>query len=349
MTRPSTPSDTIRLTGITATGYHGVFDFEKREGQIFTVDAELSLDFRAAGRSDSLGDTVSYVGIAELIEAGIKGDPFDLIEALADHLARDILRTDDRLMGAEITVHKPQAPLTQSFSDVAVVARRTRADLEPSGGTERLVDPESRVDPDQAPSQEVDAVLALGSNLGDSAATLGSAVAALNESEAVRVVARSPLALTAPVGGPEGQPDFLNQVIQVATRLSPHGLLELTQQVEQAHHRARGAENGEVRWGPRTLDIDIITYAGSQVSTPVLQIPHPRAAQRGFVLVPWSWMDPQATLEGHLVADLAATAADAADVRRADAADVRRADAADVPDAANVREAAVERETGSRS
>jgi len=343
MTRPSTPSDTIRLTGITATGYHGVFDFEKREGQIFTVDAELSLDFRAAGRSDSLGDTVSYVGIAELIEAGIKGDPFDLIEALADHLARDILRTDDRLMGAEITVHKPQAPLTQSFSDVAVVARRTRADLESSGGHGWLVDPESRVDPDQAPSQEVHAVLALGSNLGGSAATLGSAVAALNESEAVRVVARSPLALTAPVGGPEGQPDFLNQVIQVATRLSPHGLLELTQQVEQAHHRARGAENGEIRWGPRTLDIDIITYAGSQVSTPVLQIPHPRAAQRGFVLVPWSWMDPQATLEGHLVADLAATAADAADVRRADAADVRRADAADV------REAAVERETGARS
>lgn len=300
-------SDTIRLTGLTATGRHGVFDFEKREGQPFRVDTELTLDLRAAGRSDQLKDTVSYVEIAELIEAAITGEPFDLIEALADHLAREILRSDARLLAAEVTVHKPQAPLSQSFQDVSVTARRTRADLHPGPGQEVS----------EISGAEVRAVLALGSNLGDSAATLDSAVASLRSHGELRLIAASPLARTRPVGGPEDQPDFLNQVIEIATTLSPQGLLALTQQVEAEHHRARGAENGEIRWGPRTLDIDIITYADAHVSTDSLQIPHPRAAQRGFVLVPWMWMDPQASLDGIPVAQLAAQAADSATVERA--------------------------------
>ncbi|WP_218220929.1 2-amino-4-hydroxy-6-hydroxymethyldihydropteridine diphosphokinase [Nesterenkonia sp. Act20] len=301
MSSRSDLSDTIRLTGLTATGHHGVFDFEKREGQPFRIDAELTLDFRAAGRSDELQDTVSYVEIAELIEAAITGEPFDLIEALADHLARQILRSDERLLAAEITVHKPQAPLAQSFQDVSVTARRTRSDLDsPAGGA------------------EVRAILALGSNLGDSAATLASAVTSLRSRAGLRVLAASPLARTRPVGGPQDQPDFLNQVIEIATTKSPQELLALTQQVEAEHHRARGAQNGEIRWGPRTLDIDIITYASARVSTPSLQIPHPRAAHRGFVLVPWMWMDPQATLDGASVAELAAQAADAATVELAE-------------------------------
>lgn len=301
-------SDTIRLTGLTATGYHGVFDFEKRAGQPFRVDAELSLDFRAAGPSDALRDTVSYVEIAELIEAAITGEPFDLIEALADHLAREILRSDERLLAAQITVHKPQAPLSQSFQDVSVTARRTRSDLDvqPDGEVTGISDAEVR------------AVLALGSNLGDSAATLASAVDSLQHDPGLRVLAASPVARTRPVGGPQDQPDFLNQVIEIATTRSPQELLVLTQQVEAEHHRARGAQNGEIRWGPRTLDIDIITYASARVSTPALQIPHPRAAQRGFVLVPWVWMDPQATLDGDSVAELAAQAADSATVELAE-------------------------------
>ncbi|MCH8563370.1 2-amino-4-hydroxy-6-hydroxymethyldihydropteridine diphosphokinase [Nesterenkonia sp. YGD6] len=299
MSSRSSSRDTIRLTGLTATGHHGVFDFEKREGQIFRVDAELTVDFRAAGRSDALADTVSYVEIAELIHAAITGEPFDLIEALADHLAREILAGDERLAAAEITVHKPQAPLTQTFQDVSVTARRDRADLVPG------------LDPDAAPAAEVTAVLALGSNLGESAVTLASAVAALDRVEQVRVLKQSPVAKTRPVGGPAGQPDFHNQVIEIATTLSPHALLGCTQQIEQEHHRARGAANGEIRWGPRTLDIDIITYGQAGISSVTLQVPHPRAAQRGFVLVPWTWMDPQAKLAGAPVAELARHAADA--------------------------------------
>ncbi|MGJ9406695.1 2-amino-4-hydroxy-6-hydroxymethyldihydropteridine diphosphokinase [Nesterenkonia aurantiaca] len=320
MSSRSSPRDTIRLTGLTATGHHGVFDFEKREGQIFRVDAELTLDLRAAGRSDALPDTVSYVEIAELIHAAITGEPFDLIEALADHLAREILATDQRLLAAEITVHKPQAPLAQTFEDVSVTARRDRSDLAAAEGhaTDAVsaAEPGPSLDPEAAPAGEVTAVLALGSNLGESAVTLASAVAALDRAEAVRVLRASPVARTSPVGGPAGQPDFHNQVLEVATTLSPHALLACTQAIEQDHHRARGVENGEVRWGPRTLDIDIITYGRARISSITLQVPHPRAGIRGFVLVPWTWMDPRAQLDGTPVAELARQAADAKSVER---------------------------------
>lgn len=314
MSSRSRPRDSIRLTGLTATGHHGVFDFEKREGQTFRVDVELTLDFRAAGRSDDLADTVSYVEIAELVQAGITGAPFDLIEALAEHLARAILRSDERIAATEVTVHKPQAPLPQSFQDVSVTARRDRADLLADPAADLAPDPAagqtSGQDPAGASGPEVTAVLALGSNLGESAVTLASAVTALEGTQRVRLLKQSPVARTSPVGGPADQPDFLNQVIEIATTLSPQELLRRTQAIEAEHHRARGAENGEIRWGPRTLDIDIISYGQERISSETLQVPHPRAAQRGFVLVPWTWMDPQAHLAGRPVAELARDTAD---------------------------------------
>ncbi|KUG59770.1 2-amino-4-hydroxy-6-hydroxymethyldihydropteridine diphosphokinase [Nesterenkonia jeotgali] len=314
MSSRSRPRDSIRLTGLTATGHHGVFDFEKREGQTFRVDVELTVDFRAAGRSDDLADTVSYVEIAELVQAGITGAPFDLIEALAEHLARAILRSDERIAATEVTVHKPQAPLPQSFQDVSVTARRDRADLLADPAAELAPNPAAGQTPGQdpagAPGPEVAAVLALGSNLGESAVTLASAVTALEGTQRVRVLKQSPVARTSPVGGPADQPDFLNQVIEIATTLSPQELLRRTQAIEAEHHRARGAENGEIRWGPRTLDIDIISYGQARISSETLQVPHPRAAQRGFVLVPWTWMDPQAHLAGRPVAELARDTAD---------------------------------------
>jgi 2-amino-4-hydroxy-6-hydroxymethyldihydropteridine diphosphokinase len=151
----------------------------------------------------------------------------------------------------------------------------------------------------------VRAVLALGSNLGESADTLTRAVAELADPENVRLVALSPVAKTRPVGGPEGQPDFLNLVMEVETELGPLELLHHCQSVENRHHRTR-----EVRWGPRTLDVDVIVYGDLELETEELTVPHPRAAERAFVLQPWAWMDPGAKLGGTPVAELAARAAD---------------------------------------
>ncbi|EMY34192.1 2-amino-4-hydroxy-6-hydroxymethyldihydropteridine pyrophosphokinase [Arthrobacter crystallopoietes BAB-32] len=151
----------------------------------------------------------------------------------------------------------------------------------------------------------VKAVLALGSNLGERSDTLSLAVADLVDSPRVRLCAVSPVVQTKPVGGPEDQPDFLNMVIEVETDFEPHELLAHCHAVEDKHHRTR-----EVRWGPRTLDIDIITYGDLSMDDGTLTIPHPRAHERAFVLQPWAWMDSHATLGGVPVGELAAAAGD---------------------------------------
>lgn len=150
----------------------------------------------------------------------------------------------------------------------------------------------------------VRSVLALGSNLGASNDTLLLAVADLVEPETVRLHAVSPVVRTKPVGGPE-QPDYLNMVIEVETSLGPYELLAHCQAVEAKHLRKR-----TVRWGPRTLDVDIITYGSWTSDDDVLTVPHPRASSRAFVLQPWAWMDAGAQLNGRPVSELAAEASD---------------------------------------
>ncbi|MGO4435042.1 2-amino-4-hydroxy-6-hydroxymethyldihydropteridine diphosphokinase [Paenarthrobacter sp. RAF9] len=157
------------------------------------------------------------------------------------------------------------------------------------------------------------AILALGSNLGERNDTLSTAVADLVDPPEVRLLGVSPVVQTKAVGGPEGQPDFLNMVMAVETTLTPLELLKHCHDVEQKHHRVR-----EVRWGPRTLDVDIIVFGDFVSEDPILTIPHPRAAERAFVLYPWSLLEPHAQLEGRSVAELAAVASDMPDIRRFD-------------------------------
>jgi 2-amino-4-hydroxy-6-hydroxymethyldihydropteridine diphosphokinase len=153
------------------------------------------------------------------------------------------------------------------------------------------------------------AVLALGSNLGERNDILSAAVADLVDPPEVRLLAISPIFQTKPVGGPAGQPDFLNMVIAVETTLLPLELLAHCQVIEQKHLRVRN-----VRWGPRTLDVDVISYGDVVSSDPDLTLPHPRAAERAFVLYPWSLIDPAAELNGERVGVLAAKASDFADL-----------------------------------
>ncbi len=139
-------------------------------------------------------------------------------------------------------------------------------------------------------------VLALGANLGDRVATLTAAVSDLGAVPGLSVTAVSDLVVTAPVGGPP-QPDYVNAVVLAATTLGPPSLLAATRAIEAAHGRERS-----VRWGPRTLDIDLIAYGSPgdadevTSSDPVLTLPHPRAHQRAFVLGPWAQVDPAARL-----------------------------------------------------
>ncbi|MGB7981772.1 MAG: 2-amino-4-hydroxy-6-hydroxymethyldihydropteridine diphosphokinase [Candidatus Nanopelagicales bacterium] len=135
------------------------------------------------------------------------------------------------------------------------------------------------------------AVLGLGANLGDARAALRSAIGALAAERDVFLIAVSGLWRTAAVGGPE-QPDYLNAVVVVDTTREPAGLLELAHQVEAAAGRVR-----DVRWGPRTLDVDVIAVEGVTSLAPDLTLPHPRAHERAFVLAPWAQLQPGADLE----------------------------------------------------
>ncbi|MGK2349833.1 2-amino-4-hydroxy-6-hydroxymethyldihydropteridine diphosphokinase [Actinomyces sp. W5033] len=170
------------------------------------------------------------------------------------------------------------------------------------------VEAPAAVDPlDLRPQTPAQVVLALGANVGKVVPTLRTAVRTLSSMEGLTVTTVAPLARTTAVTlpGAQPQPDYLNTVLLATTTMTPRELLEVCQDLEAAAGRVRTAP-----WGPRTLDIDLISFEGVTSDDPVLALPHPRAAERAFVLVPWSTADPFAELSGHSVAALAEAAPD---------------------------------------
>ena len=119
------PTDRLSVTGIEAFGHHGVFDHERRDGQVFRVDLVLGLDTTAAAVSDDLADTVDYGGLVGRVRTAVETDPVDLIETLAQRIA-EVCLTDERVQWTEVTVHKPHAPIDATFTDVALTISRRR-------------------------------------------------------------------------------------------------------------------------------------------------------------------------------------------------------------------------------
>ncbi|MEO5608588.1 MAG: 2-amino-4-hydroxy-6-hydroxymethyldihydropteridine diphosphokinase [Ornithinibacter sp.] len=288
--------DRIVLSGVRGRGHHGVFEHERRDGQDFVVDVSIAVDLAPAGASDDLADTVNYGEIGAAVLARIEGEPFDLIERLAEVIAADAL-SHPGVDEVTVTVHKPQAPVGVPFGDVTVTVTRRRAPLP--------------------------VVIALGANLPrgeqDPRESLAAAVLALRDDVGLSALRCSSVFDTDPVGGPD-QPTYVNAVVTALTAMSPGLLLATLHEVEARFGRTR-----EVRWGARTLDLDLIQYgdphAGSDVVSgrPHLVLPHPRAHERAFVLLPWLDVDPSALLrlDGVVVpvADLAA-GLDTSGVRR---------------------------------
>jgi 2-amino-4-hydroxy-6-hydroxymethyldihydropteridine diphosphokinase len=147
------------------------------------------------------------------------------------------------------------------------------------------------------------ALLGLGSNLGDRKAELDAAVSALTEAPGIVLRKVSRYHETAPVGGPEGQGDYLNAAAAVETTLEPLELLHVLQEIEHRAGRVR-----TVRWGPRTLDLDLLLFGDQVIATEELQVPHPRMAERLFVLAPLAEIAPGAVdpVTGRTIAELLA-------------------------------------------
>ncbi|MEC5184906.1 dihydroneopterin aldolase [Cryobacterium sp. MP_3.1] len=118
-------TDSITLTGLRITAHHGVFDFERENGQEFVIDVTVWLDFRAAAAGDDLSRTIHYGELAEEVADAVRRDPVDLIETLAERIA-DVVLAHDAAERVRVTVHKPQAPIEIPFADVSVQIERTR-------------------------------------------------------------------------------------------------------------------------------------------------------------------------------------------------------------------------------
>lgn len=278
----STPSpDRIEVTGVRGWGRHGVLPEETRLGQQFVADLVLHVDTAAAGRADALARTVNYAEVAAVAREEIEGEAVALVETLAERLAARVLTTVGHplVRRVEVTIHKPAAPVGLPVDDVRVRIVRTAA--------------------------PVDAVLAVGTNLGEREEHLARALDQLGAAPGVEVAWTSPVVETEPVGGVE-QDRFLNAVIGVRTSLAPFALLAVCHRLERDARRER-----LVRWGPRTLDVDVIAYGEIVLDDEELTLPHPRAHERAFVLEPWRRARPAAELPGHgAVAELAAAAPD---------------------------------------
>lgn len=262
-------ADTINLLGVRAFGHHGVLEVERREGQDFVVDVALEVDTSAAGASDDVADTVNYAEVGADIVAIIGGEPRNLIEAVAAEIADTLVARYPLVQQVTLTLHKPQAPVGVPFSDVSITLVRRR---------------------------DSPVVIAVGANLGDPESTVLRAFDDLAGIPGVWGVRPSPLFRTEPVGGP-AQGKYVNAVVLARTSLPPSSLLATLHGVEAEAGRTR-----TVRWGPRTLDLDLIQYGDPAAGTEVLsadealQLPHPRAHQRTFVLAPWAAVDPDAVL-----------------------------------------------------
>lgn len=266
-------TDRILLSGLRARGFHGVHPEEREQGQEFVVDLELEVPLRVAAATDDVRGTVHYGELAQAVVAAVERDPVDLIETVAERVARLAL-ADDRVERAVVTIHKPQAPVGVPFGDVAVRIERV---------AERLL-PRAHV------------VLALGGNLGDPAATLEAALDALRRLPGLAVTAASApletIALTE--RGPDpSKPRYVNRVAVGETTLDPDALLAALLGVERVFGRERLEH-----WGDRTLDLDLVIYGDSRIERPGITVPHPRAHERDFVLGPWLEVEPDAVLPG---------------------------------------------------
>lgn len=256
--------DKIKIKKLDVFAKHGVYKEENVLGQKFVFSAVLHLDTAGAGASDSLEDSVNYGEVCHVIREFAEGRTFRLLESLAEHTAATVLDRFPMVKQIDLEIEKPWAPIGLPLESVAV---------EISRGWHQ-------------------AFIALGSNMGDRKKYLDDAVRALDEQDGCRIVTVADYIETEPYGGVE-QDDFLNSVLQLQTRLEPEALLEKLHEIEGFADRKR-----TIRWGPRTLDLDLIFYDDMILNTPTLTLPHPEMHKRGFVLEPMMQIAPWACHPG---------------------------------------------------
>ncbi len=244
--------DKIFIKNLEVFGKHGVLPEENRLGQKFLINAILYISTREAGLKDDLTKSIHYGEVSHFISSFMTKYTFQLIETVAEQMARAILLEFPSMEKIKLEILKPWAPIGLPLESVSIEIER---------GWHQVF-------------------VAIGSNLGDRKKFLDEGINALKENKDCIVEQVSEILVTKPYGVTE-QPEFLNGMIKLKTLLNPEELLELLHQIEKESGRER-----LVHWGPRTLDLDIIFYDDCIIDTKDLQIPHIDMQNREFVLKP---------------------------------------------------------------
>lgn len=231
-------------------GFHGVFEEEKRLGQKFILSLELDLDLKSAGRTGDLTKSVHYGELCEKIDQEFTRESFELIEAVALKLADFILTEYKLVKGVKVFLKKPWAPVKKHLDTVEIMVERRRHK----------------------------AYIGLGSNIGDKEKYLKEAINKISDERNTEIGKQSSFITTKPWGYLD-QEDFLNAVIEIETTLEPEELMDLLLKIEAELDRER-----TIKWGPRTIDLDIIMYDDLISSNERVILPHPRMHEREFVL-----------------------------------------------------------------
>ena len=338
---------TIALKGLGALANHGVYDFERSQEQRFSADVVMWVE--TAGATDDIAATVSYADIADETMAVLTGKPVDLIETLAETIASNVM-SHEGVVGTEVTVHKPDAPINHPFADVSVTVRRGETDAMPlSLSLKGIYEAEDgsvltgeieAYGRAQAPSPAQQKKAApTRKRRGEHAAPARpediSRPAHLRARRVVLAIGGNlgdvPVTLMHTVEALSYMEGFQIEDVSPIMRTKPvlapgqapppdywnavvvgSAIATPDELFAQTSRieRELGRERHE-RWGARSIDIDIIQVEGLASSDPVLTLPHPRAKERAFVLAPWLLCDPNAVLEGvGRVCDLLATTPD---------------------------------------
>lgn len=250
--------DEIRIEDLEVFANHGVFLEENVLGQKFLVSAVLYTDTRRAGRTDDLTASIHYGEVCAFIDRYLREHTFKLLERAAESLAEELLLNTQNLRKVRIEIKKPWAPVGLPLKTVSVSIEREWHDV----------------------------IIALGSNMGDREGYLNGAVEKLNAVRGCRVKKVSDFIETPPYGVTD-QEDFLNGCLEMETLMYPHELLDELHRIEKEAGRER-----IIRWGPRTLDLDIIFYDDMILQDDDLCIPHVEMHKREFVLKPLCGIAP---------------------------------------------------------
>lgn len=250
--------DKIHIKDLEIIGFHGAIPEEKVLGQKFVLSFELDVDLRQAGKNDDLTKTVHYGELAQKVEEEFTKTSYDLIEKAAEEICEFVLLNYPLVKKVKLLLKKPWAPTRKHVEYVAVEIERKWNKV----------------------------YIAAGSNLGDKEETLKEAIYKIDKRKECVVTKVSNFYTTDPVGY-EDQDQFVNCVFEINTLQTPSELMDTLLEVEKDFKRER-----IIRWGPRTLDLDIIFYNDIISYDEHILIPHPRAHERQFVMKPMCDINP---------------------------------------------------------